>query len=196
MIKSLFSMMVIAVMLLFCKTAAAQINVEGENVSARFDISVLTDQYFRTNITASRISWNIFKPGLYATDGIVLEVATNKTVELTFEGVEELEPDQEGDIVASTAKIPTWYAFQISEINWAPPEGDSIIYDGPEIAELTRNYNLTWNNPEDLNSKTIEIQYAGNCLVHIWNKIEVKADHWPGTYIDPEGFTLTLTQVE
>jgi hypothetical protein len=173
------------------------IAMEGESVSAKFDISLFADQnYFFTSITSKKILWNIFKPGIYATDGIIFKVVTNRAMEITFDGVQDLEPtDGNGN-----PAIRTWYAFQQAEPGLMPPEeGDDIVESEDKIEELTELYNLNWYSPDELNKATFEVppqQNEDGNIMFIWNKIEILATHGPGIYEDLDGFTITLTQLE
>lgn len=65
-------------------------------------------QWINWNISSNRKDWRILKPGLYASDCITFQIASNNDVTISFDGFGNLEYLADGGV---KQEIDTWYGI-------------------------------------------------------------------------------------
>jgi hypothetical protein len=142
-----------------------------------FDIYtwVRVNQWIRASMNKTKIVWQVFKPGVYSTDCMYLNVHSNGGMRLTLANNGALAgPD-------GAATIPTFYG--ISEYIRTPP--DMVL---PDVTMGGARPIIDWipNNQE------ASAPVPPHILLKVWNAINVGSGVAPGTYTAP-GASAVIT---
>jgi hypothetical protein len=172
-------------------TFSDPVHVEGlaAGYDVGFNVRIFADPILAGAIMShTNIHWEVKKPGVYATNGIVLIVVTSMDTQISFSGVEDLGLLGEGE-------PSTWYAFSETE-SYMPEEGSDVLAGEEEIG----NFALDWKSADELNGTTLTITPPPNEITtksyYVWNKIKADVHTQHGSYEDPDGFVITITFLE
>ena len=118
-----------------CSDNTGMINEVGFVVEAS-----LEDFAPRTDITASEVEWDVYKPNYYATEALGMIFFWEGPVNITFEGVEDLT-----SIEFPEKSIKVWYAFTSQEpVSVQEPFIEGYVIEGSEeISLVTDKYSLS-----------------------------------------------------
>jgi hypothetical protein len=126
---------------------------------------VRINQWIRASMSASKLVWKVFKPGVYSTDCMYLNVHSNGAMTLTLDNLGPLTGD------AGTAGVNTAYA--LSEYIQTPPD---LVLLGQTMGGA--NPVIDWVPDQ----ATGEVGVGPHALVKVWNSIEVSSFAPPGLY--------------
>lgn len=143
-----------------------------------FDITAEAQiaQWVNWNITGTKWTWFVRKPGEYFADCISFSISSNGDVAITF----------------SDFGSPTYVSTQSSSVN---PYIDVWYTFGPDT-NIDAIFNGPWYSPSELNASTAIIPDSTSLHIgwstKLWSRIKVVNCNSASTYRDTGTITLTL----
>lgn len=143
----------------------------------RFEIYtwVMVNQWIRASMNTSKLVWKVFKPGVYSTDCMYMNVHSNGTMLLTLENNGPL-ADPAGDIMGT--------AYALSQYIQTPPD---LVVAGQTMLDATPV--IDWVPDQAAAEATV----GRHALIKVWNSINVSGNAGPGLYTTPNGPSAVIT---
>jgi hypothetical protein len=142
----------------------------------RFEIYtwVMVNQWIRASMNTSKLVWKVFKPGVYSTDCMYMNVHSNGRMRLTLENNGPL-TDPAGETMGT--------AYALSEYIQTPVD---LVVAGQTMLGATPV--IDWV-PDQAAGEAVVGRHA---LVKVWNSINVNGNAGPGLYTTP-GASAVIT---
>ena len=143
------------------------------------------------------IEWEIFKPNVYAAEVFGLLLSLEGSIQVSFEGLENLTPVGVEDQEISPIEI--WYAVSEQELKeeQEPLDPEDVIEGEEDIAEVTNEYSLTWLTPDEMNNNPVYLSADQNNFtstrLNIWIKLKIDFGTRSCNYADRDGSFITVT---
>jgi hypothetical protein len=134
------------------------------------------NQWIRASMNKTKIAWNVFKPGVYSTDCMYLNVHSNGNMMLTL--------DNYGPLTGPAGTIPTAYALS----TYISTPNDLVLY-GRTMGGARPIINWV----RDAENGTANV--GPHRLVKVWNSINVRENVGPGLYTTPNGPSAVITVI-
>lgn len=134
------------------------------------------NQWIRASMNKTKIAWTVFKPGVYSTDCMYLNVHSNGNMVLTL--------DNYGPLTGPAGTIPTAYALS----KYIQTPKDLVLY-GKTMGNAVPIINWV----DDGENETANL--GAHTLIKVWNSIRVNGNVGPGLYSTPNGPSAVITLI-
>jgi len=149
----------------------------------------LVNQWIRASMNKTNIAWKVFKPGIYTTDCMYLNVHSNGRVRVQLKNG--------GPLIGENGEIPSKFALTGYVSTFAGNGYSDRVFRGDNLDDILSSLDTGasvetdgWIDDPDTPGY-VDVDY--HKLFKLWNSIYVNSNVRPGLYRNNESATITLT---